>query len=304
MVIVTHTSPDWDAIASCWLLQRYGGLADARVAFVNTGAPDPDLLVDATAVVDTGRVLDPVRFRFDHHQLPGQQANEASAALLVWRELLVRRGTSDAASFPAIEPLIRMISAGDTGSPAYGAAWSRTIGIHALLSQKKAERAGDQELLAFGYALLDLLAASFERRAEARRTLSQHTVYTSEDGLFVALRNAPQGATFAAFEEGARLVLFQSALETPDGTSHAIGLMRAAEWQEPHCGTLVSIVLAWLLDRWTETGDIQAELSSWYRHEAGFFAGRGTAKAPDYRPILVDLASLAQAFDQAWERTP
>ena len=31
-VIITHTSPDWDAICAVWLLQRYGSLAGAQVA--------------------------------------------------------------------------------------------------------------------------------------------------------------------------------------------------------------------------------------------------------------------------------
>lgn len=50
-MIVTHTSPDWDAIGSVWLLQRYGGLGAQPVAFVNTGAPDVALLAEAVALV-------------------------------------------------------------------------------------------------------------------------------------------------------------------------------------------------------------------------------------------------------------
>ena len=56
MIIATHTSPDWDAITSCWLLQRFGGMADADVVFVNTGAPDPTPLT--ADFVTLCRVLD------------------------------------------------------------------------------------------------------------------------------------------------------------------------------------------------------------------------------------------------------
>ena len=45
-----------------------------------------------------------------------------------------------------------------------------------------------------------------------------------------------------------------------------------------------------------------AELQSWYRHEAGFFAGRGTAKAPREDTIAVDLADVARAIDSIWTR--
>lgn len=32
------------------------------------------------------------------------------------------------------------------------------------------------------------------------------------------------------------------------------------------------------------------------------FTGRGTQKAPDARPIGVELADLARAIDEAWQR--
>src|SRR3972149_4062797 len=54
-IIVSHVSPDWDAITSLWLLQRFGGFATAAIELVNTGKPDPEILAGAAVVVDTGR---------------------------------------------------------------------------------------------------------------------------------------------------------------------------------------------------------------------------------------------------------
>lgn len=290
--IITHVSPDWDAIGSVWLLKRYGGLADADVLFVNTGAPDPAVLEAATAVVDTGRVFDPATLRFDHHQLEGTAANETCATTLVAEHLF--------GDLPhVLDPLTFLIYNGDTGKP-HGGAWhSRLVGIHALLSAAKAtKRFDDYGLLAFGFDILDLLADSLTAAAVARRSLEAHTVYRSDDGLVVALRDAPQGATFAAHEAGARLVVFG------DYTKNAIGILRGGEGADVHAGGLVGSLLN---DYDCGLDDISAalydELATWYRHQGGFFCGRGTDKAPSDTPILVDLVDVARALDAAWLRS-
>lgn len=283
MLIVGHVSPDWDCIGAIWLLKRYGGMADAAVAFVNTGNPDPDLLASASAVVDTGRVFDPGILRFDHHHFAGNAANETCATLQVAQALVLARPDFD---FNPLWPIIALIYAGDTGKPA--ANESRKIGMHALLSSKKASRAlDDYGLLDYGFDLLDALAASLLAQDAARNALAAHTVYTSADGLLIALRDAPQGATFAAHEAGARLVVFA------DYERNAIGIMRGGEGQDVHVGGLVDAVRDPLL---------LPELATWYKHEAGFFAGRGTAKAPREDAITVNVVEVARAIDQAWHR--
>lgn len=286
--VVTHVSPDWDAIASVWLLKRYGGLADADVVFVNTGSPDPAVLEAATAVVDTGRVFSPARLRFDHHQLPGAQANGTSATLQVAQHLVLTRPDVD---FNPIWTLIDLIYAGDTGKKE--ANESRRRGIHALLSNKKRQGADSYALLAYGFDLLDGLAQSLISQDEALKSLVLHTAYRSADGLVVALLNAPQGATFAAHEAGARLVVFA------DYTKNAIGVMRGGEGADVHVGGLVDNAQE---DAEREDPILAAELATWYRHGAGFFAGRGTDKAPSDVPIPVELTILARAIDRAWHR--
>lgn len=289
MNIVTHVSPDFDAIGSVWLLKRYGGMADAVVEFVNTGNADPSVLEAATAVVDTGRVLDPERLRFDHHQLPGVAANDTCATLQVWNTLC---RTSDTLPV-SISPLIDLIYDGDTGK--HGADQSRALGIHALLSAKKSPYVSNQALMEYGFELLDALAERLIGQAETRRTLTTHTVYTSADGLVVALKDAPQGATFAAHEAGARLVLFASELPGP---SYARGVMRGGEGTDVHCGALVAKIAGDV----ATPARVACELDTWYRHEAGFFAGKGTAKAPCGDEMECSIVDIAALIDQAWQR--
>lgn len=292
-MIVTHTSPDWDAIGYVWLMKRYDpAAADMSVAFVNTGNPDPALLADAYSVGDTGRELDPARRRFDHHHLAGAAANETCATLQCVQWLVMHRPDVD---FNPIWPIIELIYAGDTGKPEANA--SRATGIHALLSTHKARGASDATLLDYGVEILNDLAESLQARDVARRSLDAHTVYRSTDGLVVALQDAPQGATFAAYETGARLVCFANA------ETRARGVMRGGESQEPHCGGLVSALLndydCGLDDI---SADVFGELCKWYRHQAGFFAGRGTAKAPVDDAMGCSIVDIAAAIDREWKR--
>jgi hypothetical protein len=286
--LVGHCSPDWDCIAALWLLQRFGGFADAEIKLVNTGQPDAAILVGAAAVVDTGRELDPLRNRFDHHHLPGTEANSCCAASLVFQWI-----TSGRDDMEYLGPLVALICAGDTGSPA--ARESRVVGIHALLSAWKARGIiDDLHLIDRGYDVLDDLAEHLLRAQEARESLTQYTVYTSADGRLVALDQAGQGATHAAFEAGALLVVWHNPI--PDVPTVAVGINRAPE-SGIDCGRLVKAAM------WNSAGmSVWEELSTWYRHNSGFFAGRGTPKAPDPRPLGVPLTEIAAALDAAWER--
>lgn len=288
-IIVGHVSPDWDCITALWLLQRFGGFEDATIALVNTGTPDPEILAEAAAVVDTGRVYDKYTDRFDHHQFPGATANETCAARQVWMHL--RPG----GDLEHLAPLIDLIYAGDTGKPAANP--SRQLGIHALLSAWKARKVSDTALIAIGYDVLDDLAAHLKRASEARQSLDAHTVYRSADGLLIALDGATQGATFAAFEAGALLVVWHS----PQPDTIAVGVNRAPE-SGVDCGALVAGICAGVCIRGPVDEAVVCELLTWYRHNSGFFAGRGTAKAPDATPLRAPLVEIAAALDAAWER--
>ena len=154
-VIVTHVSPDWDAIGGVWQLIRFvPKFKDAKVVFVNTGNPDRVILANADAVVDTGGTYNPYLHCYDHHQM--KNPNEASAAMLVWRDLMYLHGinpyTPDVAH---LEPLVQLIHAGDCGLPE--ADESRKYGIHAMLTEWKYQKYGDDVIFKLGCIILDFI---------------------------------------------------------------------------------------------------------------------------------------------------
>lgn len=284
--IVGHVAPDWDCITALWLLQRFGGFAEAEIKLVNTGTPDPEVLAGAVAVVDTGRVLDIPDHRFDHHQL--DDPNSTCAAMQVYKRIV-----RVVPALAYLEPLIALIYAGDTGKPE--AAQSRIVGIHAQLSAWKARGLADELLIAVGYDVLDDLAAHLLRQHEARQTLDAHTVYRSADGLLVALEQSSRAAVQAAHDAGARLVLWHRTFEHTE----TVELWRGGTGPDVDCGKVVRSAIADLV----LLIDERDELSSWYLHSAGFYAGRGSDKAPDARPLRASAAILAAYLDAAWERS-
>lgn len=297
-MIVTHVNPDLDAIGATWLLKRFSNLVESEVRFVNTGNPDPALLEEAQAVVDTGKEYDPIRLRFDHHQLPGQQSNDTCATKQVFDYLLPRNPT-----IAYLSPLIELIFAGDTGRQE--ANYSRELGLHALLSGFKSSASDkdiklqDQTIMMFGFDLLDMMESRLRHQAVAKAELAEKVIYKSDDNLVWAILEGSQGSSYAAYEEGARIVIFQGEpIETENGLSYPVGIMRSGEWQEPHCGQLVQLVQNNL------EGDepMYHELNRWFRHNSGFFAGRGTAKAPVYEPAIINLGLLAMMIDGVWKR--
>lgn len=315
-MIVGHVSPDWDCLTALWLLRRFDpALENATIKLVNTGNPDAAILAEADAVVDTGRVCNYTTKRYDHHQM--DDPNSTSAALLVYEHLLQMNN-----NLSYLAPLVRLIFAGDTGKS--DADESRKTGIHAILSQMKHDQYNDETIMLHCFPILDAIETQLEygssldvsiknallfgydvyiKRYQERQNalieqgIEPYVVYRSKDSRVIALQNAPQQATQLAFEQGASLVVWANYPENAIGVNRARGI-------DTHLGELIDNLqeLVRLYNHHLSYQSIEVELSTWYRHAAGFFAGRGTAKASREDPIVIELAELAQLVDMAWWR--
>ena len=86
-IIVTHTSPDLDAIVAAWLLKKFlPGWQDAKFEFVQAGdrLHEKFQCVDVIENIDGNEVIhvDTGLGCLDHHQLPTE---EESASSLTWK---------------------------------------------------------------------------------------------------------------------------------------------------------------------------------------------------------------------------
>lgn len=306
-MIVGHISPDWDCLTALWLLRRFDpALENATIKLVNAGNPDAAILAEADAVVDTGRVCNYTTKRYDHHQM--DDPNSTCAALLVYEHLLQMNNT-----LSYLAPLVYLVFAGDTGKSE--ADESRKTGIHAILSQMKHDQYNDETIMQHCFPILDAIETQLElslknvllfgydvyiKRYQERQNalieqgIEPYVVYRSKDSRVIALQNAPQQATQIAFEQGASLVVWANYPENAIGINRARGI-------DTHLGDLID-GLQDFIRPFKFYQSMHSELSTWYRHAAGFFAGRGTAKAPREDPVVIELAELAQLIDMAWWR--
>ena len=147
--IYTHSGPDMDAITFAWLMKRFApGFAEAVIKLMPFSRLDREALAAADAVGDIGGEFDPLRWRFDHHHLPGASA-VATCAAKMCGEALAALGLD----VDHLEPLIEEILRGDQGH-------ASRLGIHALLwgtgvrkNPLTGQRLSDEEMLAVGLAV-------------------------------------------------------------------------------------------------------------------------------------------------------
>lgn len=287
-MILTHVSPDLDAVASSWLLLRYRPEL-GPVSFTAERDPNAEIFQTADAVTDTGTCYDPARLRFDHHG----DASLPSATLLVYSWL-----EAQGAPVTHLRQLIELVDAGDFGrieaKPSY------SLGLHALLNSYKAQRPDDHQG-AWDYVaqLLDMLASQLKQRQDARESLESKVCWKSADGLVWAIAEGGPGSGSAAAQQGARLVVWSDSYDRDGRIAYNVGAMRYGA-DEPHVGDLVATAAA---SAWLDNVDLYEELERWFRHKAGFFAGVGSPKAdPRWDAPTVDVATIARAIDAAWER--
>lgn len=292
--IVTHINPDFDAITYVWLLRRFApGFERAYIEFMPLNNLDHAALSQADSVGDMGGLYDPDQMRFDHHHLPGAQSTATCATMQTWKWLL-----SQGAELQYLCPLIEEIHRGDL-------AQSPPVGIHSQMFGWKsaAKEAGrilsDHDIYAYGAHILNQIELWLKRKADNQAELEEKVVWKSRDNSVWAIRGGSVGVSFAAYDEGARVVVFEGEpIELDEGASYPVGATRAPEWHSPHLG---DIIFNLVQDDATRPG-IKKELSTWFRHNGGFYSGRGGAKAPDSSPLEVDIIEIAKSIHLMWER--
>lgn len=186
-IIVTHTSPDWDAITSVWLLKRFlAGWGDATVEFVpagqKRGGQDAKVIEGADAIenvgddevihVDTG--LTPL----DHHQT---QDTNVSAASRTWDYVLSRlEGAGDKFTpehKEAVSRIVNVVVATDHFKEVFwkdATADYQEFSLLGLLDGLKLLKPNqDKEYLDFGILCLNSMTTQFENRIWAEKEIKE-----------------------------------------------------------------------------------------------------------------------------------
>ncbi len=199
-IIVTHMSPDWDAISSVWLLRKFlAGWQDAEVRFVPAGTrlgargkgkgeselhpspltlnPNPIENIDGDEVIHVDTGMGPL----DHHQT---QDTNVSAASVTWdyvRAQIEKAGEKVTPEHDeSISRIVNVIVATDHFKEVF---WPEAdadryeFSLLGLLDGMKYLKPNQDKLyLDFGIECLDAMVATFENRIWAEEEIKEKGV--------------------------------------------------------------------------------------------------------------------------------
>lgn len=195
-IIVTHSSPDWDGIASIWLIKKYlPGWQNAQIQFVPAGdrlgklsvrqAQDRDVRGEKLEVIEhigENEVIhvDTGLGALDHHRT---ESTEVSAASLTWDfiklesdEFRIQNEKIDA-RIEAIERIVKIVTDTDHFKEVF---WDNpTADYHefsllGVLEGLKLQKPGEDTIFVeFGLSALDALLHNFENRIWAEKEIKE-----------------------------------------------------------------------------------------------------------------------------------
>jgi len=266
--IVTHISPDLDAISSVWLIKRFlPSWHKARVEFVPAGLTLdkqlPDENPDITHV-DTGLG------RFDHHTDDEDVCAAKKVFLFLKRKNFIKK--------KLIEPLHRMIKAindvdhfrevflPNPDSDIYD------FLIVGILNGLRMKFQNDLQLLETGEIILDGILKTFSNKVQAEEEIRRGSTFPTKWGRAIALETDNEESSRLAQKKGYSLVIRKSPKK---------GHLRIKLLPRPS-NQLDLLVLYKLLKQ--KDSD-----ATWYFHPSGKMILNGTTKNPNTIPTKLTL---------------
>lgn len=204
--IVTHQSPDIDAITAVWLIRRFlSGWKDARCIFVPAGETldnaDPDAHPDILHV-DTGFGL------FDHHQNNDHTCASEKVFLHIQKKKVLK--AIDAA---ALERIVEVVNRYDHFKevflePANDDMYDFSLAY--LINGIKLKLQDDTQVVHYVETMLDGLFVNFKNKINAENTLMTGFEFKSAWGKSIAFESENDETMKLALKEGYDLVVRRS----------------------------------------------------------------------------------------------
>ena len=270
-ILVTHLSPDLDALSSCWLIQRYlPGWEDAEIKFVSAGSTYLSKAVDtdkSVIHVDTGLGL------FDHHQTK----NTTSATQLVFEFLSLKKSIPKK-DIRAVERLVTFVTGEDHFQLAsYPEAnldrYDLTLGR--IIEGLKASCISTSSLIPLVYQLIEASLTILRLKVLAETEIEKGYRCTSSWGKTLIMDTGSSEALSLAIRMGYQLVVKRD----PHTGAYRI---------KAHPKHLVS--LKKLLDEIKKHDTV----GGWYLHPSGKMLLNATANNPNLIPSPLPLKNLIE----------
>lgn len=202
-IIVTHYSPDFDALAACWLIKRYfPGWSKASIKFVPAGETLEDASVDSNSSVihvDTGLG------KFDHHQ----NNRNTSATKLVFEYLREKNLVNKKEILP-LERMIEIVTMIDHFNEVFLPEPTSDIydfNLHQLIDGLKNIVQNDIKTCEMTFPLFDAALIGFKNKVRAEDEIKRGFIFESKWGKSLAMENRVEESIKLAQKRGYYLVI-------------------------------------------------------------------------------------------------
>lgn len=286
-LIVTHHSPDLDAIGAVWLLKRFDtqNYEDAQIEFVNPGerleekkAKDLGYSLDQVSHVDTGLG------KFDHHQ-PVRAQEYVCATSLVYQHVVALnpplkqdRALKELVQFVNEIDHFHEINWSDAGSLRY------TFMIHELIrGYELVDSQNDQAQLEFGSQCLDCAYQILKQTIKANELIEKNAIqFSITAGACIAIETSNEETLKQAQKQGYLLVMRKD----PDKGHIRIKVRPDASF------TLKNLYQA--IKKIDDSG-------SWFYHPGGKMLLNGSLKHRNQTPSPLSLQQVIKLVQQVYK---
>lgn len=300
-IIVTHTSPDWDAIGSVWLLKKFlPGWDRAEIEFVPAGQryKNQDLklknIEDALEIygedevihVDTG--LGPL----DHHQTSDR---DVSACSLVWDYVRLRNPEFKAPAFEsdkvrdreeAINRVVSFIVDTDHFKEVFWenpSADYHEFNLLGLMEGLKLYKPGEDDYyVEFGIECLESITRAFENRIWAEREIKKAKKFETRWGKALAFETINDTVLKLSQKMGYILVVRKDPRK---------GYVRIKAKPSSQKGPDIDLTLAY-----EKLSKIDPE-ATWFLHVSKKMLLNGTPKNPKMIPTKLSLDDIIKVLE-------
>lgn len=269
--IITHVSPDVDALSSVWLIRRFmKGWEDANIDFISQGTTYQDNPVDSDPnIIHTDTGLG----KFDHHQ----NNDDTCAAKLVF-EYLVKKGDIKSRHIEPLERMIALINDIDHFREIY---WNEPDSdiyeffIVSIIEGMKIRLQDDYQLALTAEKIFDGILQTFFNKIQAEKELAAGLIFESKWGKTMAVNSENDEVGQLAQKKGMKMVIRKS----PKRNHLKIKLHPALK---KNLKTLLPLL---------EKADPKA---TWFYHQSGHMIISGSSKSPSSTPTTLPLSKIVE----------
>src|SRR3989338_7918963 len=201
--IVTHLSPDLDAIASVWLVKKFlTGWEKAQIKLVPTGTTLDNNLPDSNKDiihVDTGLG------KFDHHQ-----TNEYSSATKLVYKYLLKEDLIDVKDIKPIEKIVEYVNSTDHFAEVFyfePDSDRYDFMIRQLVDGLKVINRDETKFIEIIFQLLEAVSIVFKNKISAEEEIKNGFVFRSYLGKSLAIETKNEETVKLALKKGFSLVI-------------------------------------------------------------------------------------------------